>query len=86
RLARDLAEGLGAPITATSANRSGEPAATTAAEVAASLGSRGDLILDGGRCPGGLPSTVVDTREFPPRLVREGRVPFAEVSRALGLS
>jgi L-threonylcarbamoyladenylate synthase len=86
RLARDLAEGLGAPITATSANRSGEPAATTAAQVASSVGSGVQLILDGGACPGGLPSTVVDVRDLPPRLVREGRVPFAEVSRALGLS
>ena len=39
RLARDLADGLGAPITATSANRSGEAAATTAGEVAAGVGS-----------------------------------------------
>jgi L-threonylcarbamoyladenylate synthase len=86
RLARDLAEGLGAPITATSANRSGEPAATTATQVASSVGSGVQLILDGGACPGGLPSTVVDVRDLRPRLVREGRVPFAEVSRALGLS
>ena len=85
RLARDLAEGLGGPITATSANRSGEPATTTASQ-ASSLGPGIELTLDGGPCPGGLPSTVVDVRRFPPRLVREGRVPFAEVSRALGLS
>ena len=81
RLPRDLAEGLGAPITATSANRSGAPPATTAEEVLSELGSELDLILDGGPCPGGLPSTIVDVRETPPRLIREGRVSFAEVER-----
>jgi L-threonylcarbamoyladenylate synthase len=81
RLARDLAEGLGGPITATSANRSGEPAAITADKAASSLDPGLDLILDGGPCPGGLPSTIVDVREMPPKLLREGRVPFAEVMR-----
>jgi len=81
RLPRDLAEGLGAPITATSANRSGAPPATTAEEVLSELGSELDLVLDGGPCPGGLPSTVVDVREARPRLIREGRVSFTEVER-----
>jgi len=81
RLPRDLAEGLGAPITATSANRSGAPPATTAEEVLSGLGSELDLVLDGGPCPGGLPSTIVDVRQRPPRLIREGRVSFAEVER-----
>jgi L-threonylcarbamoyladenylate synthase len=79
RLARDLAEGLGAPITATSANRSGEPPATTAEQVSSRLGAELDLVLDGGPCPGGLPSTIVDVRRTPPRLIREGRVSFADV-------
>ena len=83
RLPRDLAEGLGAPVTATSANRSGSAPATTAEEVLSGVGSELDLLLDGGPCPGGLPSTIVDVRETPPRLVREGRVPFEEVERAL---
>lgn len=83
RLPRDLAEGLGAPVTATSANRSGSAPATTAEEVLAGLGPELDLLLDGGPCPGGLPSTIVDVRETPPRLLREGRVPFEEVERVL---
>jgi L-threonylcarbamoyladenylate synthase len=83
RLARDLAEWLGAPVTATSANRSGSPPATTADQALSDLGAELDLLLDGGPCPGGLPSTIVDVRETPARLVREGRVPFAEVERAL---
>jgi L-threonylcarbamoyladenylate synthase len=83
RLARDLAESLEAPITATSANPSGETAATAVHEVAGSLAGGVDLILDGGPCPGGLPSTIVDVRESRPRLLREGKVSFADVMRAL---
>jgi L-threonylcarbamoyladenylate synthase len=83
RLPRDLAAGLGGPLTATSANRSGAPPATTAAEVLSELGSGIDLLLDGGPSPGGLPSTIVDVRGSSPRLLREGRIPFAEVERAL---
>jgi L-threonylcarbamoyladenylate synthase len=47
------------------------------------VGSGIDLILDGGPCPGGLPSTIVDVRERAPRLVREGRIPFEEIERVL---
>lgn len=84
RLGRDLAEALGGPVTATSANRSGSPPATTAGEVLSSGLETGiDLVLDGGPCPGGLPSTIVDVRVSPPRLLREGKVPFEEVERAL---
>jgi L-threonylcarbamoyladenylate synthase len=83
RLPRDLAEGLGAPVTATSANRTGSPPATTAEEALSDLGSELDLLIDGGPCPGGLASTIVDVREAVPRLVRAGRVPFEEVERAL---
>ncbi|MGH9318496.1 MAG: L-threonylcarbamoyladenylate synthase [Vicinamibacteria bacterium] len=81
--ARLLAERLGSPLTATSANASGLPSAATADEVVRQLGHGVDLLLDGGSCPGGLPSTIVDVRGEVPALVREGRVPFEEVMRVL---
>jgi L-threonylcarbamoyladenylate synthase len=62
------------PITATSANRSGAPPATTADMVRASVGDGIDLILDGGTTPGGLSSTVLDVTVDPPRLIRAGRI------------
>ena len=74
------------PLTATSANRSGQPGATTAKAVRESLGTEIDLILDGGTTPNGLESTVVDSTLYPPRLVREGRIPFHDVLEAVGLS
>src|SRR6266705_2680954 len=72
-----LLAAVGGPLTGTSANRSGHPPATTAAEVDRTVGMDVDLILNGGETPGGLPSTVVDTTVTPPRLVREGCIPKA---------
>src|SRR3989454_10253657 len=65
---------IGGPLTGTSANRTRQPPATTAAEVERAFGADIDLIVNGGPTPGGLPSTVVDTTVSPPRLIREGRV------------
>ena len=74
-----LLDAVGGPLTATSANRSGRPPATTVDEVESTLRDGVDAILDGGATPGGLPSTVVDTTVTPPRVIREGRVPTAAV-------
>ena len=60
------------PLAATSANLSGEPPATTAAEVLDQLGKRVSLILEDGTSPGGLPSTVLDCTGEEPALLREG--------------
>jgi L-threonylcarbamoyladenylate synthase len=62
------------PLAVTSANRSGEPSSVTAEEVLAALGDRIDLLIDGGRCPGGVASTVVDCAVRPPEIVREGPI------------
>lgn len=83
-LARRLPDALGRPVTATSANRTGEAPAATWPEVEASLRGAGvAVVLDGGPCPGGKPSTLVDVRSDPPRLLREGAVPMEAVLRAL---
>jgi protein-tyrosine-phosphatase len=81
-LPRALARAAERPLLQTSCNRSGEPAALNGAAVAASLGDRVDLLLDGGRVPGGRSSTVVlcDARRF--RILRRGAVKTAEIIRA----
>lgn len=71
---RSLAMALGAPLAATSANLSGQPSPHTAAQVEAYLGGRVDLILDGGACPGGVDSTVVDLTRQPPHIARVGAI------------
>jgi L-threonylcarbamoyladenylate synthase len=75
---------LGFPLTGTSANRSGQPGLTEAAEVAREFGAGVDLILDAGPCPGGTPSTIVDMTCVPPRLVRAGAIPAATLEEIVG--
>ncbi len=74
---------LTGPLAVTSANRSGEPNTLTAPEVLAQLNGRIDLILDGGRVNGGVPSTVVDVTSGDPLILRAGPVTEAEIEEAL---
>jgi len=78
-LPRVLAGAVGAAITGTSANRSGQPSCTTAEEVMEAVGGDIDLILDGGRTPGGKGSTVLDVTLDPPVILREGIVSHEEL-------
>ena len=81
-VASGLAQALGGPVTATSANLSGLPGLTTAKEVISSLPGI-DLILDGGATPGAPPSTVVDLTCDPPRILREGRIAKSRIMELL---
>lgn len=72
-LARALAAALGHPVISTSANPTGAPPLTTAAEVREAFAGRGAgslRILDGGRTPGGEPSAIVDVTGASPRVLR----------------
>jgi L-threonylcarbamoyladenylate synthase len=74
---------LTGPLAVTSANRSGEPNPLTAADVLAHLSGRIDLLLDGGRVPGGIPSTVVDCSGEKPAILREGPISAAEIAEVI---
>jgi len=78
-----LVEGVGAPIVGTSANLSSKPSALTADEVYSQFNDRIDLIIDGGRCPGGKESTIVDVTGETPVVLREGAISRAELERFL---
>ncbi|MBM4466145.1 MAG: threonylcarbamoyl-AMP synthase [Chloroflexi bacterium] len=80
-----LIAALGAPLAATSANLSGRPSPVTAQEVEAELGGRIELILDGGRCPGGVPSTVLDLTTDPPTILRVGAITGEEIRATDGV-
>jgi L-threonylcarbamoyladenylate synthase len=73
------------PLAVTSANLSGKPGHSTAQDVLAQLGGRIALIIDGGRTPGGVPSTVVDCAGAEPRIIREGPITKDEIRAELGL-
>jgi len=84
-LVRDIIRLLGEPITGSSANRSGARSPVSASEAALQLGEMVALVIDGGRSPGGVESTVVDITDTP-AIVREGAITRAEIERALGKS
>lgn len=67
------------PITATSANRHGKPAALEAWQAAEQLGESVDVYIDAGPCPVGLESTIVDFTGPDPRIIREGAVSAARL-------
>jgi L-threonylcarbamoyladenylate synthase len=78
-ITRAVIRELGRPIVGTSANLHDRPAALTASEVSDQLGNRVDFILNGGRCPGGKESTVIDLTIEPPAILRRGMIAEKEI-------
>jgi len=78
-----LIRGLGAPIIGTSANLSGNPPALTADEAKQQIGDEVDLVIDGGRCPGGVESTIVDTTGEIALILRQGIIASHEIEKAI---
>ena len=73
---RSLLRFIGTALTGTSANISGGVSAMTAEQVSSALGDVVDLILDAGPTTGGKPSTVLDVRSRPFRIIRAGAIEF----------
>lgn len=71
------------PLATTSANLSGGVNTRTAQEVAQQLSGRVHLIIDGGSCPGGVPSTVVDCTVQPPSVLRAGAISADQIEACL---
>ncbi|MBI2303363.1 MAG: threonylcarbamoyl-AMP synthase [Chloroflexi bacterium] len=84
-LALALVKGLGAPLAATSANRSGRPSPISASQAVAELGQWADAVLDGGPCPVAADSTVVEVSQGRPRILRRGALPPSAIAQALGI-
>ncbi len=81
-VARALLRAAG-PIAVTSANISGGQSPVTAKEVYEQLGDRIDLIIDGGKTPGGVPSTLVDCTTSELKVLREGPVSLEDLLSAI---
>jgi len=77
---RRLVFELSAPVTATSANLTGEKELADPADVRRLFEGRVELIIDGGRTPGGRPSTVLDLTREPAVILRDGAIPAAALS------
>lgn len=74
---------LSGPLAVTSANLSGKDNTNTAREAFEQLGGRVHLIIDGGKSPGGVPSTVVDCTGAEPQILRLGPISEADIRVAL---
>jgi L-threonylcarbamoyladenylate synthase len=81
---RLVADAVGCAMAGTSANRSGRPAPTSAAQAAEQLGDVVQLVLDAGPAPLGQESTVVSFAEHPPRLLRAGGLSAVRLREVLG--
>lgn len=84
-VALELLRDIG-PMAVSSANRSGQPPATTAAEAKRQLGDDVPVYLDGGSCDEPVPSTIVDLTGSDPLVLREGAVTADQVSDVLGIA
>ncbi len=82
-IALNLIRALGTPLIGTSANLSGSPGFTSAEEVRAQIGDEVDFILDGGVCPAGIESTVVDVTGKFPVILREGAISRNDIAKCL---
>ncbi|MDO5674522.1 MAG: L-threonylcarbamoyladenylate synthase [bacterium] len=78
-VAARLLRAFGGPLTATSANRSGEAPATDARQALSLFSDYEGLVLDGGATPGGVGSTVAGLFDRRLRCLRPGKIPFSEV-------
>jgi L-threonylcarbamoyladenylate synthase len=85
-LTRQIISAVGIPLAVTSANRSGNPSPCTAISVMAQLGGRIAAVLDGGRSPGGVPSTILDCTVDPPRVLRVGAVHIEVLRRITAIA
>jgi len=84
--AHELIAAFGRPLAAPSANSSGRITATTAQAVAADLGDRLELIVDGGRAPVGVESTIVKVEPDGVRVLRPGGIAADEIEQAAGVT
>ncbi|MCJ7513088.1 MAG: Sua5/YciO/YrdC/YwlC family protein, partial [Anaerolineales bacterium] len=71
------------PLAVTSANRSGGQGCQTAEQVEQALAGKVDLILDGGRCPGGQASTVIECTGREVAVLREGPIGLESLQSVL---
>ena len=83
-VALELIKEAGTPIAAPSANLFGRLSPTTADHVRGQMGSRIDLILDGGKCPVGVESTVISLAGKDALLLRSGGLPLEYVEEVIG--
>ena len=82
-VALDIIETCGGILPTTSANISGEPSPKNHTEVSESFKSRVEIVVEGGDCPVGIESTILDMREEP-KILRAGGISKEEIEEIIG--
>ncbi len=77
-IAIELLNAVG-PMAVSSANKTGQPAATNVDEAITQLGEEVTIYLDGGQTPGNVASTIVDVSSGEIKLLRQGAIPLEEI-------
>lgn len=85
-VANMLADAFGGPITATSANISGQEPAVAATEIKKFFRKGVDAIINGGKTPGGKGSTIIGIRQNRLQCLRDGVVPYTKIIAAVSAS
>ena len=83
KITTDIIRAAGSPLAAPSANTSGKRSSVTAEDVSEDLAGRIDMIIDGGACPVGISSTVVDMTGDEPVILRQGTITEDMISACL---
>lgn len=78
-VAATLAAAAETPVTATSANLSGDPGCFSVADLPEDMVAALDVILDAGALKGGIGSSIVDVTTDPPTVLREGELPTRDL-------
>lgn len=80
-LALKMIEKLGRPVAAPSANISGRPSPTTYERCVEDLDGKVDMIIGYGKSDVGIESTIIDYSEFPPSILRPGKITYEEIKK-----
>jgi len=83
-IAREIVKMLGRPLTATSANPSGQPGAHTVAQARAYFSGKIDIFVDGGELASRTGSTVAAVADNKIKIIRAGEIAKSELEMALG--
>ncbi|MRR16016.1 MAG: threonylcarbamoyl-AMP synthase [Deltaproteobacteria bacterium] len=83
--AREISRKAGKPLTATSANLSGEPECADAGEVIRQLGDKIDAVLDLGNTAKQIASTLIDVTLYPPVILRTGAITYEDILQKTGM-
>ena len=84
KLALDIIESAGGILATTSANISGEATPSSFVEISPIFKERVDIVIDGGKCPIGTASTIIDMSKSKISILREGSISKEEIENIIG--